>query len=111
MIIENGVSSDLEILDGKMGGSFLRDDGSRPLTADWDIGAGRTIQCDAIASRSATGLSLKYSTTKRIEMDSTGIGFFNTTPAAQQTKAGHNDWAAISDVVDALVTLGLFDQA
>lgn len=37
------------------------------------------------------------------------VGFFNKAPAAQQTKAGHNNWAAISDVVSALVNLGLFD--
>ena len=39
------------------------------------------------------------------------IGFFNTAPAAQQLKANHNNWAAVGDVVNALVNLGLFDQA
>jgi len=39
------------------------------------------------------------------------LGFFGQTPAGQQTKATHNDWAAVGDVVNALVSLGLFDQA
>lgn len=56
-------------------------------------------------------LKLKNSATTRIEIDSTGIGFFNTAPVAQQLKANHNNWAAVSDVVNALVNLGLFDQA
>lgn len=39
------------------------------------------------------------------------LGFFGATPVIQQTKAGHNNWAATSDVVSALVSLGLFDQS
>lgn len=37
------------------------------------------------------------------------IGLYGHAPAAQPTKAGHNNWAAISDVVQALVDIGLFD--
>lgn len=39
------------------------------------------------------------------------LGFFNAAPVVQQTKAGHNNWTAVGDVVDALVSLGLFDTA
>jgi len=39
------------------------------------------------------------------------LGFFGATPVAQQTKAAHNDWAAVGDVVNAMVSLGLFDAA
>jgi len=39
------------------------------------------------------------------------IGFFNAVPVVQQTKAGHNNWASLSDVVNALVSLGLLDIA
>lgn len=39
------------------------------------------------------------------------MGLFGATPVAQQTKAGHNNWAAVGDVVNALVSLGLFDAA
>ena len=39
------------------------------------------------------------------------IGFFNATPVTQRLKANYNNWAAFTDVVDALVDLGLFDQA
>jgi hypothetical protein len=38
------------------------------------------------------------------------IGFFGATPVLQQLKANHNNWANISDVVSALVNLGLLDQ-
>ncbi len=39
------------------------------------------------------------------------VSFFGETAAAQQTKAAHNNWAAVSDVVSALVNLGLVDTA
>lgn len=39
----------------------------------------------------------------------TKVGFFNRTPVSQQTKATHNNWASLSDVVQALVDVGLFD--
>jgi len=38
------------------------------------------------------------------------IGFFGATPVTEQLKANHNNWANISDVVSALVNLGLLDQ-
>ncbi len=37
------------------------------------------------------------------------MGFFGHAAAAQPTKAGHNNWANISDVVQALADLGLVD--
>lgn len=39
------------------------------------------------------------------------VGFFGATPVSQQLKASHNNWAALSDVVSALVNLGLLDAA
>ena len=39
-------------------GSALLKDGSRALTADWDIGDGRMIQTDKIRARDAAGLKL-----------------------------------------------------
>jgi len=39
------------------------------------------------------------------------LGFFGATPVVQRPKASYNNWAALSDVVDALVDLGLFDAA
>jgi hypothetical protein len=38
------------------------------------------------------------------------LGFFGATPITQRAKASYNNWASLSDVVDALVDLGLFDQ-
>lgn len=43
--------------------------------------------------------------------DGTNAGFFGTAPVSQRLKANYNNWAALGDVVDALVALGLFDQA
>ena len=39
------------------------------------------------------------------------LGFYGATPVVQRAKASYNNWAAFTDVVDALVALGLFDQA
>lgn len=39
------------------------------------------------------------------------MGFFGHAAAAQPTKAGHNNWAALSDVVSALVAIGILDTA
>ena len=39
------------------------------------------------------------------------LGFFGKTPRVQCAKASFNNWAALSDVVDALVALGLFDAS
>jgi len=39
------------------------------------------------------------------------LGFYNATPVSQRLKANYNNWAALSDVVNALVALGLFDAA
>jgi len=41
----------------------------------------------------------------------TNIGFFNTAPTTKQTKAGHNNWANISDIVAVLLAYGLVDSA
>lgn len=38
-------------------------------------------------------------------------GFFGATPVVQRTKAGHNNWATLGDVVNGLVELGFFDIA
>ncbi len=38
------------------------------------------------------------------------VGFFNKPTVEQQLKANHNNWAALSDVISALVNLGLLDQ-
>jgi hypothetical protein len=39
------------------------------------------------------------------------MGFFGHAAAAQPAKASHNNWAALSDVVAALVAIGIFDTA
>lgn len=39
------------------------------------------------------------------------LGFWGATPIYQPAKANYNNWAALSDVINALVAIGLFDQA
>ena len=39
------------------------------------------------------------------------IGFYNKTPVSQRLKANYSNWGALSNVVTALVDLGLFDQS
>jgi len=39
------------------------------------------------------------------------IGFYGVTAVNQREKANYNNWAAFTDVVDALVALGLFDAS
>lgn len=51
-----------------------------------------------------TGTKIGTATTQK-------IGFFNKTPVVQRAKASYNNWAAFTDVVNALVDLGLFDAA
>jgi hypothetical protein len=41
--------------------------------------------------------------------DGSKAGFFGTDPITQRAKADYNNWANFSDIVDALVALGLFD--
>lgn len=38
------------------------------------------------------------------------IGFFGHQPVMQPTKTGHNNWVNLSDVVQALVDVGIFDS-
>ena len=51
----------------------------------------------------------------RVQNDTTGgnleVGFFNTTPVAQLAKASYQNWGAFTDVVNALVDIGLLDTA
>jgi len=57
--------------------------------------------------------------TIRIQIDDAGgivfstpkMGFFGHVAAAQPTKAGHGNWAALANVVQALVDIGIFDAA
>lgn len=61
---------------------------------------------DGVNIQLATGTGTKIGTATTQK-----LGFFNKTPVSQQLKANHNNWAATSDVVSALVNLGLLDQS
>jgi len=58
--------------------------------------------------------ALDAGTTNGLQIGKTSsqkLGFFGKTPATQRLKTNYNNWASTSDVVNALVDLGLFDQA
>jgi hypothetical protein len=57
-----------------------------------------------IAFNTVTGTKIGTATNQK-------LGFFNATPVTQRQKANYNNWASYTDIIDALVDLGLFDQA
>lgn len=57
-----------------------------------------------IACGTGTGTQIATSATQK-------LGFFGKTPRVQAAKASYGNWAALSNVVTALVDLGLFDVA
>lgn len=59
---------------------------------------GRTIQ-----TGTRTGTMIAIEPTQK-------LGFFGTTPDSQQLKANHNNWASLTDIINALVNLGFLDQ-
>jgi hypothetical protein len=68
--------------------------------------AGRDVRITDvdIVLGTANGTKIGTATTQK-------IGFFNKTPVVQLAKASYNNWAAFTDVVQALVDIGLFDTA
>lgn len=71
---------------------LLKQDGSRILTADWDIGDGRMIQADKIRARDGAGLALYEDGGKGIFVkDGGSVGIGTSGPAAEVhiSGAGH----------------------
>lgn len=64
----SGSGLDADTLDGQHESALLRADGSRPLSADWDVGAGRTLRAQTVRARSSSGLAL--------EDDAAAVGLF-----------------------------------
>lgn len=84
------------------------------FTLKEDAGTTRHTWTIAAASKwkiaTSTSLSFDYNTTQRFKIDSTGIGFYDHAPVAQQvlaTGAG----ATVDNVITALQALGLVKQA
>ena len=62
-------------------GIFIKADGSRALTGDWDIGAGRMIKAEKIRARSNAGLALFNENSQGIFIKDDGfIGFGTSAP-------------------------------
>lgn len=102
-------------------GDTLKDSPELTLSAyHWN--GSSTIRHAAIYHKAVTAgaapetqLVMKVAASTILVLDDTNgaakVGFFNTTPAIQQTKTGHNNWAAIADVTAALAAYGLVDAA
>jgi len=76
-----------------------------------DVGTGAVkflddikLEANDIITDTTTGMKIGTATDQK-------LGFYNATPVTQRAKANYNNWAAFTDVVDALVALGLFDAA
>ncbi len=54
----SGSGLDADMLDGQQEAAFVRTDGSRALSADWDIGAGRALKGATLQARTSGGLTL-----------------------------------------------------
>jgi hypothetical protein len=54
-----GSGLDADKVDGQHEAALLRADGSRPLSADWDVGASRRILTETARARSSAGLALE----------------------------------------------------
>jgi len=73
---------------------------------------GTTAYAAVIGTTTNRPLELCAGNAVRIAISGTGeIGFFGHAAAAQPTKAGHNNWATLADVVSALVEIGILDTA
>lgn len=85
------------------------------ITGNLTVGSSKLVVTASSGTTTlAEGANIAVGTTTGTKIGTAAsqkIGFFNATPVVQQTKAGHNNWAALSDVVSALVSLGLFDTA
>lgn len=93
------------------------------VRTDWSSGSFRFVSVSsgsAVVTVSASamtlgeGYNLAAGTTTGTKIGTAAtqkLGFYGATPVVQRAKASYNNWAALSDVVGALVALGLFDAA
>ena len=113
---------------------IVRHDGSVALTNDWDVGDNFKIKINEIRARDSDGLKLCNDGGAGIFLDHGGnvgigtaipsaklyvngdvvisgnIGLFGGSPIGKRLKADYNNCASLSDVVQALVDIGIFDQ-
>ena len=99
----------ITIPDGSGHGSFTFDvrnnDVSSGESNGFNVQAGNTSSDVVMSLKTRDGVNVF-----RIQGNKS-LGFFGASPVTQRLKASHNNWAALSDVVNALVELGVFDAA
>jgi hypothetical protein len=86
------------VMDATTANQTLNINAKLTLTNDLDISE------NDIISDTSTGTKIATAATQK-------LGFFGATPVTQRAKTDYNNWAAVSDIVDALVALGFFDAA
>lgn len=77
------------------------------------FGVGANFIAIEAQTRLSDGANLTVGTTNGTKIADAAdqkLGFYGATPVVQRAKANYNNWANVSDVVQALVDLGLFDQ-
>lgn len=91
------------------------------IKTDWSSGSLRfveTVAGNAVITVSTSGLTfgegenIAFGTTTGSQIGTSAtqkLGFYGKTPVVQRAKASYANWAALSNVVQALVDLGLFD--
>lgn len=99
---EDADGGDVKVYGGAAASDLANSDGGDVLIYGGDHGSSGNEGSVSIVNADGS--------TKVAEFNESKIGFFAATAVAQQLKANHNDWAAVGDVVSALVNLGLFDQ-
>lgn len=78
------------------------------------LSVGSDVLIVSALQRMAEGAHFMFGTstgTKLATGSDQKLGFFGATPVSQRMKTNYNSWTNLSDVVQALVDLGLFDQS
>ena len=89
-------------------GAGYYETGSNKLFID---NSGRGSEADGRAKALIYGVFDADVINQELTFNAGKMGFFGHAATAQPLKANHNNWAALSDVVAALVAIGIFDTA
>jgi hypothetical protein len=82
-----------------------------PSACSLAIGSSITVLATSLRLADGANLVVGSGTGSRIGSSADQkLGFFGATPVSQRLKSNYNNWASHTDVVQALVDLGLFDQ-
>lgn len=78
--------------------------GTSAINTDLNLAGHLTLSGKNVITDTSIGLQLATAANQK-------LGFFGTTPVIQLAKASYNNWAALSDLLNALAAIGLIDSA